>query len=899
MTARHFVVLALLGLTAASARLTAADKAAAVPASPTAAVAAGATVGVASPVSVTPGPQVARAWLHGRVLKLGSPDPIAGATVGVVGLSATTLSDADGSYRLAVPAGPLKVLAAAEGYVPRTFRLRRGAAEGQDLGVDFSLDDHAYTAEALRQANGWKTYSVRLQKAGLSDPTRWVAAHSDAAGATVTARLHGRVLKLGTPDPIPGATVLLMGLSITVSSDAQGYYRLDYPGGPVQVKATADGFAARIYRLKLGPKLGEDAKLNLSLDANVFTADEIRVVGHRDRPQVITTTLTQDEIKRIPGTGGDALRAVQDLPGVTIPSDFSGQLLIEGGGPNDNLYLLDNLPWPFPFHLGGIVSTVSSDLLESVDLNSAGFGARWGNVLGAVLDGRSRAGQADRLHVDADVSLIMSQLTLEGPLGLGDATFTLSGRRSYLDLVLKHLNNSNFTALPVFWDLGGTLDWHWGPDNHFRLLSLSNDDSLGIEVNGTDVPPALVGEFKLQNGAVTNGLVWTNTSIRHLRSDFSPYAYQVNVDDDLGTGFEIDDHRKIYGFKEEATYEASPTQELGFGGGAEIVDETNNEYVYNINFSSNPNALSPVAASTTVSAQSMNRYAYVQDRLQLADPLAVTVGLRYDKNDKVADDALNPRVAVELKTPGGLLWKAAWGLYSQFPTNIQLDPNFGNTGLVSERAEHTMLGVEKDLGQGRLLRVDGYFKAYNDLVVNLQPTSTTTSTTNGEQGQAEGVEFLLRQNIGTRFFGWIAYTLAKSQRLDPGYDWSLYEYDQTNVLTVVASYLMTPAWGLGVKLHYNTGPLYQAYRVQPGPPAVGVFAHDYSQRLDDYLRLDLRTDYTWRFPQWHLTAYLEILNALNRPNPEGLSYNPNNPYQAPTTIDNLPLFPYMGLEAAY
>ena len=331
---------------------------------------------------------------------------------------------------------------------------------------------------------------------------------------------------------------------------------------------------------------------------------------------------------------------------------------------------------------------------------------------------------------------------------------------------------------------------------------------------------------------------------------------------------------------------------------ASIVDESTREYFYTHDFT-NLGAASPTAASTTVSAQSMVRYAFVQDRIQLGEPLALTVGLRYDKSDKVADDTVSPRVALELKTPGGLLWKAAWGMYSQFPSAIQLDEHFGNPGLSPTRAQHTMLSVEKDLGMGRLLRLDGYYKAYDKLVVDLQPNSYTSQTLNGQMGQAEGFELLLRQNIGERFFGWVAYSWSNSVRLDPGYDWAPYQYDQSNILTVVGSYLLTPAWGAGMKLHYNTGPLEQSTSVDNSvSPPLRVYSHTYDQRLDDYLRLDLRTDYTWRFPQWHLTAYLEVWNLLGRPNPEGLSY-PNDATKGPSTINNLPRFPFLGMEAAY
>jgi len=174
------------------------------------------------------------------------------------------------------------------------------------------------------------------------------------------------------------------------------------------------------------------------------------------------------------------------------------------------------------------------------------------------------------------------------------------------------------------------------------------------------------------------------------------------------------------------------------------------------------------------------------------------------------------------------------------------------------------------------------------------------------------VDVLLRQNLGSRFFGWIAYTWSKSERLNPGGDWSLYEYDQTHIGNLVGFYRITPKWGFGAKLHYNSGPLYQTfqYRYQAtsvsGTPLVdsqgnpvyrGVFSDSFNQRLEDYLRLDLRTDYAFRFAGWSLNAYIEYLNVLGRNNPQGIQYDRD--YSASHVVNNLPGFPYFGLQAEY
>lgn len=735
-------------------------------------------------------------------------------------------------------------------------------------------------------------------------------APADPAGPAVevraisaTAQVHGLVRRLGSPDPIAGATLELLAPGPARDlglSGARGRFRFQVPIGFVRLRASVDGYAPRLLGLTLSA--GADRAVTLDLAQTVFEDAELVVMAHRERAPVLSASLSREEIKHIPGVDGDALRALQNLPGVAIPSDFSGEMAVQGGGPGDNLYLLDNIPWPFPFHFGGTLSTVNSDLLAGADLNAAGFPARWGNSLDAVLDARTSAGPRDRIHASADLSLVTSQLMVEGPLGLGDLSFTLAGRRSYFDLILPLLHLADFTALPVFWDLGGSLDWSLGPDNHFHALALSNDDVMGVVVPADKAPDVqLQGLFSLHNAATTSGGSWTNTSLPGLRSVLSPYYYTVGVDDSVGTGFDIHQHNMAWGLKEELTYALSPRQELDFGGGTQWTLSDGILYVFDKNYVSTNANLSPTAASTTATAQVANRYAYLSDRVQVLPGLAATLGLRYDKNDAVADDEVSPRLGLEWKGPGGLLWKAAWGRYSQFPSALNLDPNFGNPQLTAELAEHVVLGVDKDLGLGRIFHLDGFYKTYHDLVANL-PAAQGAGEVNGGDGQARGVDVLLRQNLGSHFFGWVAYTWSKSERLYPGGDWSLYQYDQTHILNVVGFYWLTPAWGLGLKLHYNSGPLYQSMvpnsQYQDGSGNWhAVFSPTYDQRLADYLRLDLRTDYAFRFAGWRLNAYLEVLNALGRPNPEGIQYAKD--YSSYSVINNLPFLPYIGLQAEY
>ncbi|HXC63094.1 MAG TPA: carboxypeptidase regulatory-like domain-containing protein, partial [bacterium] len=179
--------------------------------------------GALSPAASAAGPSplspTAGGFFYGRVLKLGSPDPVSGASVTLLGLSFTVMSGADGGFRLAVPAGGFSVEVSADGFDAKTVKIKRGPAPGGELKKDLWLAGHVYTAEALKKAGDWSDMSARFQKQHLRDPSQAPAGQSGTAMTALspTARLHGRVLKLGSPDPVPGATVQLLGLTITVS----------------------------------------------------------------------------------------------------------------------------------------------------------------------------------------------------------------------------------------------------------------------------------------------------------------------------------------------------------------------------------------------------------------------------------------------------------------------------------------------------------------------------------------------------------------------------------------------------------------------------------------------------------------------------------------------------------
>jgi outer membrane receptor protein involved in Fe transport len=248
------------------------------------------------------------------------------------------------------------------------------------------------------------------------------------------------------------------------------------------------------------------------------------------------------------------------------------------------------------------------------------------------------------------------------------------------------------------------------------------------------------------------------------------------------------------------------------------------------------------------------------------------------------------------------------GLFYQEPTFDETDDTFGNPDLNLERATHYSLGVEYRPLPHLVLDVTGFYKSLDDLVarsdtVNFVDGSAVPERFNNEGvGRVYGMELMLRHEPFGNFSGWIAYTLSRSERRDPGQSsWRLFDFDQTHILTAVGTYDLPRNWSVGARFRLVSG--------RPTTPIVGgVYQVDESSyapivgkvnsdRLPMFHQLDLRVDKRWIHERWILTAYLDIQNAYNRANTEGYVYNFD--YNEKGVRQGLPLIPVIGLKGEF
>jgi hypothetical protein len=260
-----------------------------------------------------------------------------------------------------------------------------------------------------------------------------------------------------------------------------------------------------------------------------------------------------------------------------------------------------------------------------------------------------------------------------------------------------------------------------------------------------------------------------------------------------------------------------------------------------------------------------------------------------------------PRFLIRYQLTPELALKGAFGVYDQPPQPQDLSAVFGNPKLEPQLAYHYVAGLDLRLTSTLTLSVEGFYKDLHDLVVNSE-VSTSPFRVNDGVGRVYGGELLLRQEIFKGFFGWISYTLSRSERRDhPDEDWHVFAFDQTHILNMMASYQFGRGYQLGVRFRYVTGnpttPIVSAYYDSNLDQYVGVQGQLYAERLDPFIQLDFRFDKTWTYDRWRFSLYLDIQNLTNAANPEGVAYNFD--FTKKSTVNGLPILPVLGIRGDF
>ncbi|MDD5308045.1 MAG: TonB-dependent receptor [Deltaproteobacteria bacterium] len=641
---------------------------------------------------------------------------------------------------------------------------------------------------------------------------------------------------------------------------------------------------------------------------------ETVVRGRRPPREVTRREITAREITRIPGTGGDALRAVQNMPGTARAAFGSGDIIVRGSAPQDSQIFFDSMPVPQLYHFGGLTSVVNSDLLERIDFYPGNYSVRYGNATGGVVDVTPRAPKTDRLHAYVDADVWDATALAETPIGK-DWSVAASVRRSYIDAILSagdFFDDLRFTVAPRYYDYQVIADYHPSADDNLRLFVFGSDDKMVMSFDAADDNPNMTGDMSMHNGfhqlQVRYDHRFSKALLNQANIAFGYWKYDgayvglveesydvlpLNVRDELmwdpGRIFVLRtgvDSTVWWGRAKDrvpADYGLEGEQESPLTGKSEFIE-----------FESRATVVRPGW--------------YAELELTAVPDLRVIYGLRIDYHNYIVRLGVDPRVAVRYQLFEHTTLKAGIGLFHQSPDIPEMSKAYGNPDLELISAVHYGLGVEQELFGALTVDVEGFYKDLRNLVTSSDAMVVRDGQTvperfdNDGSGRVYGMEVEVKATPNDRFFGWIAYTLMRSERRDgPGEPLRLFDYDQTHVLTVVGSVKI--GWGVEAGLRFRlasgnpdtpvTGAIYDG----DSDLYVPSYGRTNSTRMPLFHQLDLRVDKRWQWDYLALAVYLDVQNVYNRKNPEGDMYNYD--YTEKQYFYGLPIIPSLGLKVEY
>jgi TonB family protein len=725
----------------------------------------------------------------------------------------------------------------------------------------------------------------------------------------------GRAVERGTRRPLSGAEVALPELQLSTSTDGEGRFSFrGVPLGAHEVLVVLSGYDR--FRTRETISEGQETQATYYVQKRIFSQYETVVRSERERKEVTRTTLQVEEIQKVPGTQGDTLKVVQNLPGVARPAFNGGQLVIRGTSPNDSGVFLDGQRIPLLYHFGGLTSVYNSELLDVLDYLPGNFSSYFGNVTGGVINVRSRAPKTDRLHGTVGVSLIESNAVLEGPL-TDTLSIAVAGRRSYIDLVLKLVpqneDGPSIRVAPRYYDAQVKLRWTPGKRNTFTLQGLTSNDVLGLVFNRpADSDPSINGAFKL-----TTGFNQLRLGHQYKAGDFSLDS-QVMLGNTL-IEFTIGDRfLRIASLdldvRSTAEYALSDT--LTLAGGLDT------QYAHahvNARVQAPPHEGEPIGPQVTeeILTSDAGYYQYfpgiwAEARWKPLKGLLLVPGVRSESyvfaDQKVHKRSFNPRLAVRYALTDTVTLKGGAGLYHGPPLQDEPSIDFGNPDLKAKRSAQYSVGTEWQPQPEYFISGEVFYNDLNRLIVS----SSAVVERNGQlvperlsnqgTGRIYGFELLARRALTERFFGWVAYTFSRSLRRDkPDAALRLFDNDQTHVLTVIGSYKLPAGWELGARFRFSSGnpltPIVGARRDDATDVFIPIFGGVNSQRLPNFHQMDVRVDKNFIFDKWSLDVYVDLTNAYNRPAKEGVLYNYN--YSESAYLEGLPLLPIFGAKGSF
>ncbi|MDA9213671.1 TonB-dependent receptor [Bacteroidia bacterium] len=730
--------------------------------------------------------------------------------------------------------------------------------------------------------------------------------------------LSGFVKDSTSGESIKGAVVKNLSNGASVTTNNYGFFSLTLPSGEQSVRISAGEYEG----VTLVRDVQSDEQISIYLLPRADEIDEVRIRAKRNdnvrAVDISTQSITGKVIKKIPAFLGEAdvIKSIQLLPGVTTVGEGATGFNVRGGGIDQNLVLMDDAPVFNSAHLFGFFSIFNPDAVKDVQLIKGGIPAKYGGRLSSVLDVITKDGNNRDYQVNGGVGTIFSRLTFEGPVVKNKASFLVSGRRSYIDVLAKPLLNEDLEGSQFyFYDFTAKFNYDNGKDKFF--VSSYIGDDLFFAANA----------FGVKWGNSTLSARWNHIFNDKLFSNltyyYSRYRYNLefNIGDDLS--FDWQSYINNHSLKTDFTYYLNSKNEIGFGGSSTY-------YIFEPGTATAVNNLGENTFGVP-NKYAMENAIYLSDDWTPNNRFTIRAGIRGSQFlylgksnvytfrdpfvegqrrfvDSVWQAGDNEVIQQYLNLEPRLGFKYQWnsyssikGGYNRMVQNLHLISNTAasvpfdvwspsTNNIKPELADQYTIGYFKNFSIGKQEFESSAEVYYKDMLNQVDYVDGANLLLNelleGELingiGRAYGLELYVKKATGD-LTGWVSYTLSRSERKSPGIsdnEWYPSRFDRLHNLYIVAQYRLNKKWDLAANFVFSSGTPTTFYTGQysiQGYTIPDAGSNDRNNvRNPNYHRLDLSATYTKKKKgKWESNWVFSVYNAYNRRNPFSIYFENN------------------------
>jgi outer membrane receptor for ferrienterochelin and colicin len=723
--------------------------------------------------------------------------------------------------------------------------------------------------------------------------------------------ISGYINEKGSKENLPGVTVYVPKLKVGTASNNYGFYSITLPKDSVEVIFSYVGFKAKKITLFL------DKNINLNIELGVEDLQEVTVSAEQTRKiseetQMSSVDIPIEQIKQIPALMGekDVLKVIQLMPGVQKGSEGSTGIYVRGGGPDQNLIILDEAPVYNANHLFGFFSVFNGDALKSVELIKGGFPARYGGRLSSVIDLQMKDGNKEKIHGEAGIGIIAARLTLEGPIIKNKCSFLISGRRTYIDALIGPFLPKDGKLGYYFYDLNAKINYVFNDNNRLYLSGYFGQDKFYLK-RKVDNSKSMSGIYW---GNATSTLRWNHLFNSRLFSNLSFIFTNYKLGIENQQKYENDYYNLKYtsnirdfGIKYHFDFMPAPNHYIRFGANA-----TWHHFI--------PQALVIKASDPgnefNNKARAIDTYeggVFIEDDWRITSRFKMNIGFRLSAFSTKGNNFFNPepRAAVRYVLGKDFSLKGSYAIMNQYlhllsSTGIGLPTDLwvpATNKVKPQQSQQVALGLAKDLpGKNITITVEGYYKWMKN-VLNYKEGANFLDVGDNSNAEAQndwqtkvvsgsglsyGAEFLIQKKVG-KFTGWIGYTLSwtwlQFDSLNFGERFPA-RYDRRHDISVVGIYkindhitlsstwvygtgnaITLPIASYGVENHTTPG----AQQSQPDriwPYSVtGDYGKKNSFRMSPYHRMDIGIQFHKKLKRCIRTFEVSLYNVYSRQNP--------------------------------